>query len=162
MSFFDLIPPVSGETFYIVVYFSEPLSLSSDQKRSFYVKYDNKQVGQNLIVPPFGAVTQASLRSVMTSMLPYLIFEATPDSNLDPLINALELYVISNSGGQGTNSTSRSGGSSPSTDGGGGGSSPNTGGGRGSPSTGGSGGGKSGNYSFFIILYLYLYYNNKV
>ncbi|XP_010460451.1 PREDICTED: uncharacterized protein At1g24485-like isoform X2 [Camelina sativa] len=161
MAFYDITLPFSGLTFYIVIYFSEPLSLSSDQKRSFNVYYDNKQVGLNLIVPPFGAVMQASLRGVVTSRLPYLTFKGTPDSNLDPLINALELYVISNSGGNGTNSTSTSGGSSPSTGGGGGsspstgggggsspktgggGGSPSTGGGSGSPSTGGGGGGKS-------------------
>ncbi|EOA37460.1 hypothetical protein CARUB_v10011570mg, partial [Capsella rubella] len=137
MAFYDISLPFAGLTFYIVIYFSEPLSLGSDQKRSFYVYYENKQVGPNIIVPPYGAVMQASLRGVVTSRLPYLTFKATPDSNLNPLINALELYVISNSGGNGTNSTSTSGGSSSST--GGGGGSPSTGGGGGSPSTGGGG-----------------------
>src|SRR5690606_17901265 len=124
----------SGVTFYIVLYFSEPLTLASDQKRSFYVNYDSKQVGPSVIMPPFGALTQASLRAVGTTSLPYLTFKATPDSNLNPLINALELYVITNSAGNGTNSTS-TGGGSPST--GGGGGSPSTGGG--SPSTGSGG-----------------------
>ncbi|KAJ4894679.1 Uncharacterized protein Rs2_21473 [Raphanus sativus] len=155
MAFYDIKLPFSGVTFYIVLYFSEPLTLASDQKRSFYVNYDNKQVGPSLIVPPFGAVAQASLRAVVTTSLPYLTFKATPDSNLNPLINALELYVISNSAGNSTNSTS-TGGGSPSTRGGGGGStggggggSPSTGGGGGSPSTGGGGspstGGSGGN-----------------
>ncbi|KAL9307232.1 putative Malectin-like domain-containing protein [Arabidopsis thaliana] len=154
MAFYDIKLPFSGMTFYIVIYFSEPLSLGSDQKRSFNVYYEDKQVGSDLIVPPFGAVTQASLRDVVKTELAYLTFEATPDSTLDPLINALELYVISNSGGSGngTNSTSTSGGGSPSpgggsgsppSTGGGSGSPPSTGGGGGSPSKGG-GGGKSG------------------
>ncbi|CAA7023621.1 unnamed protein product [Microthlaspi erraticum] len=155
MAFYDITLPFSGVTFYIVLYFSEPLSLASDQKRSFYVNYDNKQVGPSLIVPPFGAVTQAVLRAVATTKLPYLTFKATPDSNLNPLINALELYVISNSGGNGTNTPSTGGGGgSPST--GGGGGTPSTGGGGGSPSTrdgggssgSGDGGSKSGTYYF--------------
>ncbi|KAG2265647.1 hypothetical protein Bca52824_072726, partial [Brassica carinata] len=151
MAFYDIKLPFSGVTFYIVLYFSEPLTLASDQKRTFYVNYDNKQVGPGVIAPPFGAVTQASLRAVVTTSLPYLTFKAKPDSTLDPLINALELYVISNSAGNGTNSTSSGSGGSPSTGGGGGGSpttgdgggSPTTGGGGESPSTGG-GGGSSG------------------
>ncbi|VVA93771.1 unnamed protein product [Arabis nemorensis] len=137
MAFYDIKLPFSGVTFYIVLYFSEPLSLGSEQKRSFFVNYDNKQVGASQIVPPFGAVTQASLRAVGTSSLPYLTFKATPDSNLNPLINALELYVISNSAGNGTGSTTTGSGGSPST---GGGGSPTTGGGGGSPSTGGGSG----------------------
>lgn len=172
MAFYDIKLPFSGVTFYIVLYFSEPLTLASDQKRSFYVNYDNKQVGSSLIVPPFGAVAQASLRAVVTTSLPYLTFKATPDSNLNPLINALELYVISNSAGNRTNSTSTSGGSpstgggggSPSTGGGGGGSPTTGGGGGGSPSTGGNGGssgsggggGKSGTYSFHNLTW-YIY-----
>ncbi|CAF1973521.1 unnamed protein product [Brassica oleracea var. botrytis] len=148
MAFYDIKLPFSGVTFYIVLYFSEPLTLASDQKRTFYVNYDNKQVGPGVIAPPFGAVTQASLRAVVTTSLPYLTFKAKPDSTLDPLINALELYVISNSAGNGTNSTSSGSGGSPSTGGGGGGShstgdgggSPTTGGGGESPSTGGDGG----------------------
>ncbi|KAL0700042.1 hypothetical protein Bca4012_056164 [Brassica carinata] len=169
MAFYDIKLPFSGVTFYIVLYFSEPLTLASNQKRSFYVNYDNKQVGSSLIVPPFGAVAQASLRAVVTTSLPYLTFKATPDSNLNPLINALELYVISNSAGNGTNSTSSGGGGSPSTGGGvgspstgGGGGSPSTGGGGGSPSTGGSGGssgsggggGKSGEKSSNLVVSL--------
>ncbi|KAJ0235412.1 Uncharacterized protein HA466_0265950 [Hirschfeldia incana] len=142
MSFYDISLPFTGVTFYIVLYFSEPLTLASDQKRSFDVTYDKKQVGPSVIVPPFGAVTQSSLRAVATTSAPYLTFKATPDSTLDPLINALELYVISNSAGNGTNSTGTGGGGgSPST--GGGGGSPSTGGGGGSPSTGGGGGSPS-------------------
>ncbi|CAN8291277.1 unnamed protein product [Cochlearia groenlandica] len=137
MAFYDVKLPFTGVTFYIALYFSEPLSLSPDQKRSFSVTYGDMQVGPNVIVPPFGAVTQTVLRAVVTTSLPYLIFKATPDSNLNPLINALELYVISNSGRNGTNSTSTSGGGSPSTGGGGGGSPSNGGGG--SPSNGGGG-----------------------
>ncbi|ESQ34160.1 hypothetical protein EUTSA_v10007473mg [Eutrema salsugineum] len=143
MAFYDITLPFSGVAFYIALYFSEPLSLASDQKRSFYVYYENKQVGPTMIVPPFGAVTQAVLRGVVATKLPYLTFKATPDSNLNPLINALELYVISNSGGNGTNSTSSGGGGSPSTGGGGSGS----GGGGGGSGSGGGGGGKSGGSS---------------
>ncbi|CAH2033994.1 unnamed protein product [Thlaspi arvense] len=158
MAFYDINLPFSGVTFYIVLYFSEPLSLASDQKRSFYVYYDNKQVSPSTIMPPFGAVTQAVLRAVVTTKLPYLTFKATPDSTLDPLINALELYVISNSGGNGTSSTGTGGGGSPST--GGGGGSPSSGGGGGTPSTGGGGGssgsdgggGKSGWFDKIYVL----------
>ncbi|KAL0795560.1 hypothetical protein Bca101_066937 [Brassica carinata] len=121
MPFSNLKLPFTGVTFYLVMYFSEPISLSSDQKRSFNVYYDKVQVGSSLVVPPFGAVTQTSLRGVMMSSNPKLEFKATPDSNLPPLINALELYVVSNSdgrggggggSGKGTNTGGGSGGSS--------------------------------------------------
>ncbi|CAH8381661.1 unnamed protein product [Eruca vesicaria subsp. sativa] len=132
MTFYDIKLPFTGVTFYLVMYFSEPISLSSDQKRSFYVYYDKKQVGSSLVVPPFGAVTQTSLRDVMMSSNPYLEFKATPDSNLPPLINALELYVVSNSdgrggGGNGTKPTNTTGGDGGGSSGSGGGKSDSAG-----------------------------------
>ncbi|CAH8381710.1 unnamed protein product [Eruca vesicaria subsp. sativa] len=140
MSFSNLKLPFNGVMFYLVMYFSEPISL----------------MGSSLVVPPFGAVTQTSLRGVVMSSNPSLVFKATHDSNLPPLINALELYVVSNSDGRGgggngtkpTNTTGEDGGGSSGSGGGGSGKGTNTSGGSGGSS--GSGVGNSGMYLIFI------------
>ncbi|KAL1196115.1 hypothetical protein V5N11_027787 [Cardamine amara subsp. amara] len=127
--------PTEGVSVYLAMYFSEPLELSV---RSFNILYGGKQVGKGPIVPVYGKATQVVVRDVLASSSSQLVFQSTPSALLPPMINALELYVIStgtSGGGEGSGSGSGSG-----TGGGGGGGS----GGGGSGSSGGSGGSSNG------------------
>ncbi|XP_026415800.1 probable LRR receptor-like serine/threonine-protein kinase At1g51810 [Papaver somniferum] len=96
-------------------YFSEVIKLDSTQKRSFNIYLDTYGVnGSNpsfndygIVNPPYGHALQVHLNNV--SVESYVEFyevymQATNDSTLGPLINALEGYTIGDKLVQGTNS----------------------------------------------------------
>ncbi|XP_010412589.1 PREDICTED: uncharacterized protein At1g24485-like [Camelina sativa] len=127
LSLVDPTLPSGGVPVYLAMYFSEPLDLSA---RSFNILCGGKKVGKGPIVPVYGKATQVVVRDVVASSSSQLVFQSTTSALLPPMINALELYVISTG-------TSGSGGGNRSGTGGGGGGG---GGGSGSGGSGGSGG----------------------
>ncbi|CAH8390621.1 unnamed protein product [Eruca vesicaria subsp. sativa] len=109
--------PTKGVPVYLAMYFSEPLQMTV---RSFNILFGSKKVGTGPVVPVFGKATQVVVRDVVASSSSQLVFQSTATALLPPMINALELYVIS-SGTSGEGSGNGSG-SGSGTGGGGGGS----------------------------------------
>ncbi|XP_023638576.1 uncharacterized protein At1g24485 [Capsella rubella] len=138
LSLVDQTLPSGGVPVYLAMYFSEPLELSA---RSFNILYGGKQVNKGPIVPVYGNATQVVVRDVVASSTTKLVFQSTASALLPPMINALELYVISTgtSGSGGGNGSGTGGGGS-----GGGGSGSGGGGGSGSGGSGDSGGSSNG------------------
>ncbi|EFH53731.1 predicted protein [Arabidopsis lyrata subsp. lyrata] len=137
LSLVDPTLPSEGVPVYLAMYFSEPLELSV---RSFNILYGGKQVGKGPIVPVYGKATQVVVRDVVASSSSELVFQSTPSALLPPIINALEIYVIStgtSGSGGGNKSGSGSGGGAGS---GGGGSKSGGSGGSGGTNNGGTGG----------------------
>ncbi|XP_010520293.1 PREDICTED: uncharacterized protein At1g24485 [Tarenaya hassleriana] len=105
--------PSAGIPVYLAMYFSETQNLGPNEKRSFNIYADDKQVGSGPVVPVFGKATQVVVRGVVLSSASQLVFRSTGDSTLPPLINALEYYSIS-----GSQSGGGGGGGGSGTDGG--------------------------------------------
>ncbi|CAG7869969.1 unnamed protein product [Brassica rapa] len=142
LTLFDATLPTGGVPVYLAMYFSEPLEMSV---RSFNILFGSKKVGTGPIVPVYGKATQVVVRDVVASSSSQLVFQSTASALLPPMINALELYVISSgtSGdGSGNGSGSRSGTGGGGGEGGGGGS--GSGGPAGSGGTGKGGGSNEG------------------
>ncbi|KAJ4890494.1 hypothetical protein Rs2_30242 [Raphanus sativus] len=141
--------PTGGVPVYLAMYFSEPLEMSV---RSFNIMFGSKNVGTGPIVPVYGKATQVVVRDVVASSSSQLVFQSTINALLPPMINALELYIISSGtsgdgSGNGSGSGPGTGGGGGSGGGGGGGSGsggPAGSGGTGKGETGGSNGGNSG------------------
>lgn len=106
--------------------------------RSFNIMFGSKNVGTGPIVPVYGKATQVVVRDVVASSSSQLVFQSTINALLPPMINALELYIIS-SGTSGDGSGNGSG------------SGPGTGGGGGSGGGGGGGSGSGGPAGFFLM-----------
>ncbi|KAL3721365.1 hypothetical protein ACJRO7_033796 [Eucalyptus globulus] len=87
---------------YVITYFSEVARLGSNQKRSFQM-YVNSNPVSNPIVPPYGSVAEFYLANTTASSNTNFTLKPTADSTLFPLINAFELYTISNPLAAGTN-----------------------------------------------------------
>ncbi|KAJ0248326.1 ER protein carbohydrate-binding protein [Hirschfeldia incana] len=129
--------PTRGVPVYLAMYFSEPLQMNV---RSFNVMFGSKKVGTGPIVPVYGKATQVVVRDVVASSSSKLVFQSTASALAPPMINALELYIIS-SGTSGDGSGNGSGsGSGTGGGGGGGGGGGSGGGGSGSGGPAGSGG----------------------
>ena len=88
---------------YINAYFSEVTTLDSTQKRSLKINLDDKPVS-NPIVPPYQKVVEVTITNLTASSDNTLSLVATSDSTLPPLINALEIFSISNKLTDGTDS----------------------------------------------------------
>ncbi|CAK7340841.1 unnamed protein product [Dovyalis caffra] len=88
---------------YINLYFSEVTQLDATQKRSFRAYTDDIPNSQ-LIVPPYGEVTEMFVNFTASSNTSFSLV-ATPDSKLPPLINAMEVFFVSDLLTDGTNST---------------------------------------------------------
>ncbi|KAG2329843.1 hypothetical protein Bca52824_001023 [Brassica carinata] len=144
LSLFDPTLPTGGVPVYLALYFSEPFQMSV---RSFNILFGSKKVGTGPVVPVYGKATQVVVRDVVASSSSHLVFQSTASTLLPPMINALELYVIS-SGTSGDGSGNGSGSGSGTGGGGGGGGSGSGGpagsGGTGKGETGGSNEGSSG------------------
>ncbi|CAH2065228.1 unnamed protein product [Thlaspi arvense] len=93
---FDDSLPLAGLPVYLALYFSEPQILGRTQRRSFNVFLDDTQLGSGPIVPVFGKATQVVIRDVVATSLSQVIFQSTDDSVLPQIVNAMELYSISN------------------------------------------------------------------
>ncbi|KAF6160057.1 hypothetical protein GIB67_021943, partial [Kingdonia uniflora] len=89
--------------FYINAYFSEVSKLNSLQKRSFFMYIDNEATTSTPIIPPYTGVLEMTKTDVTASSSTEINLEATDDSTLPPLINALEIFVIGDKLTDGTN-----------------------------------------------------------
>lgn len=87
--------------------------------RSFNILFGTKKVGTGAVVPVYGKATQVVVRDVLASSSSQLVFQSTTGALLPPMINALELYVISS--GKSGEGSENGGGSGSGTGGGGGG-----------------------------------------
>ncbi|KAK3010790.1 hypothetical protein RJ639_012604, partial [Escallonia herrerae] len=100
-----LIPGVSSAEvpIYLNMYFSEVTKLNSAQKRSFRLHKDNQPFSEP-IIPPYGNALEVSFSNITVSSSTTLALQATSDSTLRPLINAFEIFHISDVLTEGTNS----------------------------------------------------------
>ncbi|CAH8267622.1 unnamed protein product [Arabidopsis lyrata] len=85
--------PSGGVPVYLAMYFSEPIDTLSS--RSFNIFLDGKQVNESPIEPVFGETIQVVVKNVVANSTTELEFRSTASSFYPPLINAVELYVIS-------------------------------------------------------------------
>ncbi|KAL1215007.1 hypothetical protein V5N11_007782 [Cardamine amara subsp. amara] len=109
LSLVDPTLPFVGVPVYLAMYFSEPLQSSV---RSFNIFFGGKQANKGPVVPVYGKATQVVVRDVVASSSTELVLQSTTSSALfPPLINAVELYVISK-GTSGSGGGGGSGGSS--------------------------------------------------
>ncbi|KAK2969175.1 hypothetical protein RJ640_016195 [Escallonia rubra] len=88
---------------YLNMYFSEVTELDSTQKRSFKVYKDNQSFSEP-IIPPYGNVSEMYVSNITVSSNTTFSLVATSDSTLPPLINAMEIFYISDALTDGTNS----------------------------------------------------------
>lgn len=87
---------------YLNMYFSELMQLNSTQKRSFTILKGNQTISSP-ILPPFGGFKELS-GNLTASSNTSLFLVPTPDSTLPALINAVELFSISDALTDGTDS----------------------------------------------------------
>lgn len=88
---------------YINLYFSEVIVLDSTQKRSMEVNLDGKAISDP-IVPPYHEVVEVSITNLTASSNNNFSLVATSNSTHPPLINALEVFTISDELTDGTDS----------------------------------------------------------
>ncbi|CAK7327931.1 unnamed protein product [Dovyalis caffra] len=88
---------------YMATYFSEVARLNKTQKRYFQFYINNKPVSKTPISPPFGSVSALYITNTSAYSNTSFSVMATTDSTLPPLINAMELYTLSNALTDGTN-----------------------------------------------------------
>ncbi|XP_061356025.1 probable LRR receptor-like serine/threonine-protein kinase At5g59680 [Gastrolobium bilobum] len=87
---------------YITTYFSEVME-SAVGKRSIQMYIDNKTFSSP-IVPPFGSVEEVYITNMTASADTSFVLEATDSSTLPPILNALEVYTLSDALTAGTDS----------------------------------------------------------
>ncbi|KAJ6737499.1 hypothetical protein OIU85_019551 [Salix viminalis] len=78
---------------YMIFYFSEVTKLNSTQKRSFNVYINNIKASEP-IIPPYGEAKEIFV-SFTASATTSISLVSTTDSTLPPLINAMELFYVS-------------------------------------------------------------------
>ncbi|KAH8491017.1 hypothetical protein H0E87_023230 [Populus deltoides] len=94
--------PDQEVSIYMNLYFSEVTQLDTTQNRSFKAYIDNKPVSDP-IIPPYGEVTEMSINFTASSNTSFSLV-ASADSTLPPLVNAMEVFYISDRLTDGTNS----------------------------------------------------------
>ncbi|PNT06431.2 hypothetical protein POPTR_013G030100v4 [Populus trichocarpa] len=97
--------PESGDkktAIYMNLYFSEVTDLDTTQKRSFRIYIDNNPKSEP-IIPPYGKVTEMLINYTASSNTSFSLV-STLDSTLPPLINAMEVFSVSDPLVVGTNS----------------------------------------------------------
>ncbi|KAF7850232.1 hypothetical protein BT93_L5716 [Corymbia citriodora subsp. variegata] len=87
---------------YMTAYFSEIARLGSNQKRSFQMYVNNHPVSSP-IIPPYGSAAEFYLANTTASSNTNFTLKPTADSTLFPLMNAYEIYTISDPLAGGTN-----------------------------------------------------------
>ncbi|XP_052117797.1 uncharacterized protein At1g24485-like [Arachis duranensis] len=102
IQFINRLPSKKQVPVYITTYFSE-LIPTAVGNRSFQMYIDNNKFSTP-IVPPFGQVKELYVTNVTASSDTSFVLQATQTSTLPPLINALEVYTISNALTAGTDS----------------------------------------------------------
>lgn len=93
----------SDKLMYINFYFSEVTQLDSTELRSFRI-FANNQSFSKPIVPTYANVTELYATNFTVSSKTTLSLVPTPDSTLAPLINAMEIFYISDVMTKGTDS----------------------------------------------------------
>ncbi|XP_061945581.1 uncharacterized protein At1g24485-like [Populus nigra] len=94
--------PDQEVSIYMNLYFSEVTQLDTTQNRSFKAYIDKKPVSDP-IIPPYGEVTETFINFTASSNTSFSL-AANPDSTLPPLVNAMEVFYISDHLTDGTNS----------------------------------------------------------
>ncbi|KAL6122935.1 hypothetical protein ACLB2K_075459 [Fragaria x ananassa] len=82
---------------YITTFFSEVVHLfttSPNYKRSFQIYVDDEPYSEE-IVPPFGGVVEVAITNITASSNTTITLRSTSDANLPVLINAFEVYTVS-------------------------------------------------------------------
>ncbi|KAL2344197.1 hypothetical protein Fmac_005482 [Flemingia macrophylla] len=87
---------------YITAYFSEVME-SAVGKRSIQMFIDNKPF-LSPIVPPFGSVKEVYITNMTASANTSFVLQASETSTLPPILNALEVYSVSDALTAGTDS----------------------------------------------------------
>ena len=87
------LPAVEVEI-YVNAYFSEITTLNSTQKRLLQIYLDDKPVSDP-IVPPYQEVVEVTIFNLTASSSNNLSLVAASGSMLPPLINAMEVFSIS-------------------------------------------------------------------
>lgn len=85
--------PTEELPIYITAYFSE-VNESAAGKRSIQMYVDNKPF-LSPIVPPFGSVKEVYITNVTASANTSFVLQASATSTLPPVLNALEVYTLS-------------------------------------------------------------------
>ncbi|XP_048136735.1 uncharacterized protein At1g24485-like [Rhodamnia argentea] len=87
--------PAKAIPIYMNLYFSEVTQLDTTQKRSFELYANDKPLtNPEIIVPPYGTVTEMWLTNLSASSNTSFSLVATSDSTLPPLINAMEVFYV--------------------------------------------------------------------
>lgn len=94
--------PTKEAPIYITTYFSE-VNESAAGKRSIQMYIDNFPFSSP-IVPPLGSVKEVYITNMTASANTTFVLQATDTSTLPPLLNALEVYTISDALTAGTDS----------------------------------------------------------
>ncbi|XP_029129982.1 uncharacterized protein At1g24485-like isoform X2 [Cajanus cajan] len=87
---------------YITAYFSEVME-SAVGKRSIQMYIDNRPF-LSPIIPPFGSVKEVYITNMTASANTSFILQASATSTLPPILNALEVYTVSDALTAGTDS----------------------------------------------------------
>ncbi|KAK8679067.1 hypothetical protein V6N13_144538 [Hibiscus sabdariffa] len=95
--------PSTKVPIYMNMYFSEVSVLDSTQTRSFELQVDGTPNSKPFI-PVYGKAGEMTLTNVTASSSTNFTLAATSDSTLPPLINALEVFTVSDDLTDGTNS----------------------------------------------------------
>ena len=94
--------PTKELPIYITAYFSEVMK-SAVGKRSIQMYIDNKPF-LSPIVPPFGSVKEVYITNMTASAETSFVLQASETSTLPPIINAVEVYTLSDTLTAGTDS----------------------------------------------------------
>ena len=94
--------PDQDVSVYMNLYFSEVTELDATQKRSFNAYIDNIKSSEP-IIPPYEAAKEVSA-NFTASANTSISLVSTTDSTLPPLINAMEVFFVSDRLTDGTNS----------------------------------------------------------
>ncbi|XP_073014515.1 probable LRR receptor-like serine/threonine-protein kinase At1g51880 [Typha latifolia] len=87
--------PQSSRSNYVVLYFTEVIELTANQRRSFNVLIDGRDYGI-VVTPQFQIVREVNVTARPASgMMNLSLTPITSNSTLPPLINALEIYTMS-------------------------------------------------------------------
>jgi len=94
--------PTKELPIYITAYFSE-VNESAVGQRSIQMYIDNKPF-LSPIVPPFGSVKEVYITNITASANTSFLLQASDTSTLPPVLNALEVYTLSDALTAGTDS----------------------------------------------------------
>ncbi|KAG8494985.1 hypothetical protein CXB51_012679 [Gossypium anomalum] len=94
--------PTTKVPVYMNLYYSEASVLDSTQKRSLQLLVDGK-INSKPFIPVYGTAGEFTLYNLTANSDTTFSLAASPDSTLPPLINALEVFTVSDELTDGTN-----------------------------------------------------------